>query len=326
MKSRLIGACMCVTLLGSLFGSPRVANGQGVTGFLTSATQGLSDNDVVRSACKSAQTIAQYQGLLNNAGGLIQQWGSLSQTFGANGIPVADVSTSVAANAYAHAVQQGAQSEAYSLTFALGSMCNTSQTTLLAQQQFDFLHNIVNAAIQNPLPKILNSLSSTERALSPVPEAQRADRYARLFGHTPTTSYVPSANVAAAAVDSSTGEAYLLAARADSVATATLKELNTFAGEVQRTGDPNSPGCLALAGTGDAGAQAAVASDSTACGPISPGRADQISASVLFLNTTQVAMTNQLTARRMDLESVRAQADVRQDFIKAVGNQYAIKP
>jgi hypothetical protein len=322
MKSPTLVTLICATVLAS----PLAAQDVEVTNFLGTALQGLSENDVVKSSCLTPGSMSQYAGLLNNAGGLIQKWKSLGQMFGANGVPVADLATSVAANAYASAVKMGAQSEAYSLTFALGSMCNTSETTRLAQQQFDFLHNIVNRSIQSPLPSVLKSLSSTERALSPVPEAQRADRYARLFGHARTTHYVPSANVAAAAVDSATGESYLLATRADSVATATLTELTRFSAEVSQTGDPNSPGCLALAGVNDTGAQAAAPSDNAACGPISPGRADQISASVLFLNTTQVALTNQLTARRMDLEAVRARADIRQDFIKAVGNQYAIKP
>jgi len=300
-----------------------------VKDFLGKALQGLSDNDVVKAACKTTAALAHYEEVLGTAGKALQQWKGLSNSFSARGVPVADLGAGIAASAYAKAVELGAKAESYSLTFGLGSMCNTSETARLAQQQFDFLHNVVNRSIQVPLPSIAESITETGAAITPVPTAEREARFERIFGRLSASRDVALPDLAIAAVDSTTAEAYLMATRADSVAVVTLHELTSFAAEVQSGADTTSLACRKLAGSGDAGADAAPPADSTSnvkCGPLSPGRADQITASVLFLNATQLALTNQLIARRMDIEAVRAQADVRQDFLQRLAREIAPTP
>jgi hypothetical protein len=294
-----------------------------IAGFLGTALGGLSENDVVKNACKSASQLTKYTQALSGAQGGMKSWGDFSSSFSARGVPVGDLGANMAATGYAKAVEMGAKSEAYSL----GSLCNTSETSRLAQEQYDFLRHVVNRGIENPMPSIMASLDATEQAVSAVPMEQRLTRFDRIFGRTKRRGYVPDADIAVAAVDSTTAEAYQM--RADSAAGVTLVELRRFAGELQQRADTTSPGCRAVAGTGDAGADAATTAATgagTRCGALSPGRAEQISASALYLNATQLALTNQLVARRMDVEGVRAQAELRRDFLRDVARRHAPTP
>jgi hypothetical protein len=53
-------------------------------------------------------------------------------------------------------------------------------------------------------------------------------------------------------------------------------------------------------------------------GPAAPGRADQITASAMLLNGSQMVMLNQATARRMDVEAARTQVELRRGYLKTL--------
>lgn len=293
-----------------------------IESFLTSAVRGLSDNDVVSAACRSQASIQQYAQLLGSVGNAMNGFGSFGAAFNGSGLPTSDLGANVAANAYANAVGQGARSEQYAATFALGSMCNTSETARLASAQFDFVRNVVNRGIEQSLPAVTNVLSSSSTAVTPVPNAVREARYQQLFVRTaPNTPGILQTPPSDALLDSTIAASYLMSARADSVSTMSYTQLQQYGRELQGTASVDSlgrPTCPGIDGQGDAAA--VTAPDSTGrCGPISPGRAQQILPSLEYMTATQNALSAQLAARRFDIEAARTTRLMRQDLLQSSG-------
>lgn len=301
-------------------GSPVDPN---VAGFLADAVKGLTDNDVVRAACKGTQWMQQYQQVLGQSQDVLSLWRGLSQRFGGSGVPVMDNGVAGATSAYAKAVELGAKAESYSATYAIGALCNTSETARLAGAQFDFLRHVVNRGIELDLPDLQRAVNDTRAGLDPVASDVRQARYERLFGRY-DPQWTTRASVSGAVLDSTTAEAYQMAAHADSLANAVMPQLSALAAEVQGT---DQTGCAALMGTGDSSSAGSGPRSNGRCGPISPGRADQITATALLLNGSQMAMLNQLSARRMDVEAAKAQVDLRSDYLARVGRlRPAVRP
>lgn len=283
--------------------------------FLQSAVGGLSASDVVKAACRDPAHLEQYLAGLARAGEVLGTFRGINGLFGGRGVGVADFAASTAAHIYAKAVSLGTQAEKYAATFAVGSLCNTSETARLASAQFTFLRDVVNKGIREALAPLDSALGAAANVRNPVAEAMRGARLASLYATFRPSAGVPNANTAFAALDASTRDAYATAARADSLSARVLTDVNGFYRELQ--GAPDGPGCATVEDASDATAPA-FAGDATRirCGPLSPGRAQQMNASLASLQQAQMSVLNTLSARRLDLEAVRAQQDVWADRVE----------
>ena len=289
--------------------------------FLQLATTGLTDADVVNAACKSGATLQRFGKLFSALNQGQQAWSAVSKAIGGSGLPVNDIPAGIAAGAYAKAVSLGTTAEQYQATFAVGSLCNTSETARMTSAMYQFVRNVVNRGVEASLPALDSSFASVDAAQDPIGHATRQARYARLFGHVDARGqYLPTASAEVAVADSTAAEAYQFADQAEAAANASQATLRQLYAEAITPPQRDAAGnyvCVTMDSTGRTVSRwpEVAPGGRLSCGAASVGRSHQITSQVSILNGTQLSLLNQLEARRVDLEAIRVKMELQRELL-----------
>ena len=328
MRDRLVvlRPCAIAGMVAVIVSSPAMAQGSvdaAVTRLLNSATQSLTDNQVVSAACKSEDAIRRLAGLVQQAQQITGKLQKISSGIRFTGLPTTDLGEAIAGQTYGKAAELGAEADQYAATFGLAAVCNTQQTADAVRARFDFLRTVVNRGIEQRLPSLDAALAMATSAGQPDPDAaERAATYQRIFN---VNTAVGSDN-ALQVVDAELQSALALADRADAAAQANRTTLDRLADRLVSRPSVAPDGSLACSTVDSSGTLQwnAPAEDGT-CGPLSPGAAPMVTAATEIAAANDQQTLALIEAAKSRVAALQARKDIRRDFLDRVVDVSIVK-